>query len=72
MKVATRRLLRRAWHLAGNWQVLAHINLALGMGLILGLVAERYATEITPLAAVIIGTLMLYPLLITIWWRLSR
>jgi hypothetical protein len=72
MKATTRRSLRRAWYLAGNWQVPAHIGLALGMGLTTGIIAQRYPSLITPLAAVIIGTFILYPLMLTVWWRLNR
>jgi hypothetical protein len=70
MKATTRRSLRRAWHLAGNWQL--HIGFALAMGLTLGLVVQHYASMITTLATVIIGTFILYPLMLTFWWRLNR
>jgi hypothetical protein len=72
MKASTRRSLRRAWYLATRWQAPAHICLALGMGLTLGLVAHHYPSVIPPLAAVIIGTFALYPLMLTVWWRLNR
>jgi hypothetical protein len=61
--------LRRTWNLAASWQLPAHLGLALGMGLICGLVARRYGAMIPPFDAVIC---MLYPLLLTIWWRLHR
>jgi hypothetical protein len=64
--------LRRAWFLAAGWQLPAHLGLALGLGLICGMLARRYQSMIPPLDAVIIGTCMLYPLLLTIWWRLRR
>ena len=58
--------------LAGNWQIPAHIALALGMGFSCGFMAQRCPAVIDPLAAVIIGTFALYPLMLTIWWRLNR
>jgi hypothetical protein len=71
MRATTRRSLRRACYFAANWQVPAHIGFALATGLTLGLVAQHYAPMITPLA-VILGTFLLYPLMLTVWWRLSR
>jgi hypothetical protein len=72
VRATTRRSLRRIWYLAGNWQVPAHIGLALCTGLTLGLVAQRYSSMITPPVAVIIGTFVHYPLMLTVWWRLNR
>jgi hypothetical protein len=72
MKATSRRSLRRAWYLAGSWQVLAHLNLALGMGLFMGLVAQGYPSVIAPSVAAMIGTFILYPVMLTVWWRLNR
>jgi hypothetical protein len=71
MRATTRRSLRRAWYLAANWQVPAHIGFALGMGLALGLVTQRFLSGIILLAAVLIG-IVLYPVILTVWWRLNR
>jgi hypothetical protein len=35
-------------------------------------VVQHYASMITTLATVIIGTFILYPLMLTFWWRLNR
>lgn len=71
MKATTKRSVRRAWHLAASWQVPAHIGLALGMGLVCGIVAQHYyPSTISPFIAVFIGTFILYPVMITLWWRL--
>jgi hypothetical protein len=72
MKATTRRSLRRVWHLVENWQVPAHIGLALSMGLFLGLVAQDYPSVIAPPVAAMIVTLILYPVMLTVWWRLNR
>lgn len=71
IRATTRRALRRAWHLAANWQVPAHIGFALSLGLALGLMAQGYSSVTTLLAAVIIG-IVLYPSMLTTWWRLNR
>jgi hypothetical protein len=71
MKATSRRSLRRAWYLAASWQMPVHIALALGLGLSCGLVAQQYPSMITPHASALIGSFILYPLVITIWWRLN-
>jgi hypothetical protein len=70
MKMSTRRFLRRAWRVL-TWPVSAHIMFALGTGLASGIVASRYPDVIGPPYAAILGTLIIYPVMVAAWWHLN-
>jgi hypothetical protein len=65
-----RRSLRRAWR-AMTWPLSGHVALALATGLACGILASRYPSAIEPPYAAILGTLVLYPTMVTAWWRLN-
>ena len=72
MKAATRRSLRRVWRTM-TWPLLSgHIVFALGTGIASGATAAHYPDVISAPCAAILGTLVLYPLMVVIWWRLHR
>jgi hypothetical protein len=68
MKTATRRSLRRVWR-AMTWPLSGHLALALATGLTCGIAASRYSDVIEPPYAAILGTLILYPIMVAAWWR---
>lgn len=49
---------------------LAHAGLALTTGLLCGTAAARVGHIVSPPYAAILGTLIIYPILTAIWWRL--
>ncbi len=58
-----RRSLRRAWRVM-TWPLSGHVALALGTGLTCGgMIAPPYAA--------ILGTLVVYPVIVATWWHLS-
>ena len=63
--------MRRAWR-AITWPWSGHIALALATGLACGIAAARYREVISPAYAAILGTLLVYPAMIGIWWLLHR
>jgi hypothetical protein len=65
-----RRSLRRVWLM--TWPLSGHIALALGTGLALGIADAHYATVISPPCAVIVGTLVVYPAMVAMWWRVNQ
>jgi len=71
MKAATRRSLRRVWR-AMSWPLSSHLVFALATGLASGATAAHYSDVISAPYAAILGTLVLYPLMLMIWWRLHR
>jgi hypothetical protein len=71
MKAATRRSLRRLWR-AMSWPLPGHIVFALATGLTSGITAAHYPDVISTVHAAILGTVVLYPLMVLIWWRLHR
>ena len=71
MKTSTRRSLRRAWRVM-TWPLSAHLMFALGTGLASGIAAALYPTVIAAPYAAIIGTLVVYPVMVAIWWRLNQ
>ena len=70
MKATTRRSLLRVWRVI-TWPVSGHVALALGMGLACGTAAARYPGMISPPYAAILGTLVIYPVIVAAWWHLS-
>jgi hypothetical protein len=69
MKTTTRRSLRRAWRVM-TWPLAGHIVFALGIGFACGIAATRYPEVMTPTYAAILGTVLLYPVMVIMWWRL--
>ena len=61
-----RRLGRAVWVSPG------HAALALTTGLVCGALATRVRVPISPPYAAILGTLLLYPFMLAIYWRLHR
>jgi hypothetical protein len=56
-----------------TWPLLSgHIVFALGTGIASGATAAHYPDVISAPCAAILGTLVLYPLMLVIWWRLHR
>ena len=55
-----------------TWPLSGHLVFALGTGLASGATAAHYPDVISPPYAAILGTLVLYPLMLVIWWRLHR
>jgi len=47
-----------------------HIIFALATGITCGIVAARYPEVISPPYAAILGTLVVYPVMVAMWWRL--
>jgi hypothetical protein len=72
MRRTTRRSLRHAWRT--TWSLSGHIVFALAMGLACGTAVVRYPDIIAlaPPHAAILGTLVVYPVLIATWWHFSR
>ena len=66
-----RRALRRAWRMM-TWPLSSHIVFALATGLVCGIAASGYPDVIAPPYAAIVGTLMIYSLLLLIWLRVNR
>jgi hypothetical protein len=66
MKKSTRRSLRRVWRVM-TWPLPPHMVFALATGLACGVAASRYPTPITPPYAAILGTLVLYPIMVATW-----
>lgn len=54
------------------WPLPMHIAFALAIGLASGIAASRYHNVIAPPLAAILGTLVLYPVMLGIWWRLHH
>jgi len=48
------------------------IAYALATGLVCGFAAGHYPTVISPPYAAILGTLVVYPWIVVIWWRFNR
>jgi hypothetical protein len=71
MKTSTRRSLRRVWRVM-TWPLPAHLMFALGTGLASGITAAPYPNVIAAPYAAIIGTLVIYPVMVAIWWRLNQ
>jgi hypothetical protein len=71
MRRTTRRSLRRAWR-AMTWPLSGHIVFALATGLACGIAAARYPDVISPPYAALVGTLVVYPAMVGMWWRLQR
>ena len=67
---ARRRSLRRAWRVM-TWPLSGHVALALATGLACGIAASRYPDVIEPPYAAILGTLILYPVTVAMWWHLN-
>ena len=55
-----------------TWPLSGHLVFALGTGLASGATAAHYPDVISTVHAAILGTLVLYPLMVLIWWRLHR
>ena len=72
MRRTTRRALRRAWRTM-TWPLSGHIVFALATGLACGAAVARYPDVIAlaPPYAAILGTLVIYPVLVATWWRFS-
>jgi uncharacterized protein (DUF2062 family) len=70
VRTKRRRSLRRVWRVIA-WPLSGHVALALATGLACGTVASRYPGAIEPPYAAILGTLILYPVMVTAWWRLN-
>ncbi len=68
---ARRRSLRRAWRIL-TWPLSGHVALAMATGLACGIVDAHYPMVISPPYAAILGTLVLYPAMVAMWWRLNR
>src|SRR5271165_1190742 len=66
-----RRSLRRAWQMI-TWPLSSHIIFALATGIACGIVGARYPEVISPPYAAIFGTLVVYPVMVALWWRLHR
>jgi hypothetical protein len=69
MRPKRRRSLRRAWRVM-TWPLSGYIALALATGLACGTLASRYPDVIEPSYAAVLGTFILYPLMVVVWWRL--
>lgn len=54
-----------------TWPLSSHIVFALATGLVCGIAARAWPDVIAPPYAAIVGTLMVYPLLVLIWRRLN-
>ena len=54
-----------------TWPLSGHLALALATGLTCGIAASRYPDVIEPPYAAILGTLILYPVMVAMWWRLN-
>jgi len=48
------------------------VALALATGLACGIATAHYPVVISPPYAAILGTLVVYPAMITMWWHLNR
>ena len=54
------------------WVSPRHVALALATGLVCGSLASRIDGMISPPYAAILGTLVVYPTLIAVWWRMPQ
>jgi hypothetical protein len=54
-----------------TWPLSGHIALALATGFACGTAAARYPDVIEPPYAAILGTLVIYPVMIAAWWHLN-
>ena len=72
MRTKRRRSLRRAWQVP-IWPWSRHVALALATGLACGTAVARYPDVIAlaPPYAAILGTLVIYPVLVATWWHFS-
>jgi len=70
MRTATRRSLRRAWRMM-TWPLSGHLAVTLGTGLACA-ISARYHDVMAPLYAAILGTFVVYPMVLVIWWQLNR
>jgi hypothetical protein len=71
MKPTTRRSLRRAWRVL-TWPLAAHIVFALGAGFACAIVATNYPQVMAPPYAAVLGAVVVYPAMVTVWWHLHR
>jgi tetrahydromethanopterin S-methyltransferase subunit C len=55
-----------------TWPLSSHIIFALATGIACGIVGARYLEVISPPYAAIFGTLVVYPVMVAMWWRLHR
>ncbi len=53
-----------------TWPLAGHIVFALGIGFACEIAATRYPEVMTPTYAAILGTVLLYPVMVIMWWRL--
>jgi hypothetical protein len=72
VRTKQRRSLRRAWQVL-IWPLSGHVALALATGLACGTAVARYPDVIAlaPPYAAILGTLVIYPVLVATWWHFS-
>jgi hypothetical protein len=68
---ARRRSLRRVWRMVPRL-LAGHTALALATGLACGIAAAHYPVVLSPPYAAILGTLVVYPAMVAMWWRLHR
>jgi hypothetical protein len=54
-----------------TWPLAGHIVFALGIGFACGIVATCYPEVMAPPYAAILGTVVLYPVMVIMWWRLD-
>ncbi len=54
-----------------TWPLSGHLALALATGLACGIAAARYPDMIAAPYAAILGTLVVYPVMVAVWWRLN-
>jgi len=59
----------RAWRVL-TWPLSGDVALAFATGLASGIAASRYPGVIEPPYAAILGTLILYPVMVAAWWRI--
>jgi hypothetical protein len=71
MKATTRRSLLRVWR-AMAWPLSSHLALALATGLACGITASHYPDVVSPSYAALLGTFVVYPLMLAIWCYLHR
>ena len=72
MRTKRRPSLRRAWQVL-TWPLSGHVVLALATGLACGAAVARYPDVIAlaPPYAAILGTFVIYPVLVATWWHFS-
>ena len=73
MRRTTRRSLRQAWRTMTR-PLSGHIVFALATGLACGTAVARYPDVIAlaPPYAALVDTLIVYPAMVGMWWRLHR